>query len=61
MTEYLYKSQLKEINSKKCLNIDQQRLNELDDALVNCIIKDARPFGDFQKDGMKDFLNVAIL
>ena len=60
MTEYLYKSQLKEINSKKCLNIDQQRLNELDDALVNCIIKDARPFGDFQKDGMKDFLNVAL-
>ena len=32
----------------------------LDEAVVDCIIEDSRPFGDFSKPGMKKFLNKAI-
>ena len=52
-----YKSQKKK-TSVPILNIDSKKKQEIDKALIECVILDSRPFGDFSKPGMKKFLNV---
>ncbi len=61
LEQHLFKSQKSKSKSKdqNQNQIPSQRVKELDEALVNCIIEDARPFGDFSKPGMVKFLNVA--
>jgi len=59
--KHLYPSQLtrlKKGEKKVVFNKDQKE--ELDKAIINCIIKDSRPFADFAKKGMLNFLQVAL-
>ena len=32
--------------------------DEIDEAVINCIIQDGRPFNDFHKPGMQHLLNI---
>lgn len=57
MDKFLYESQKKIENT---LNLETKLVDDLNDAIVNCVIEDARPFGDFNKPGMIKFLKKAI-
>ena len=57
--EYLYPSQQKNYSMK--LNpIPIVRKKQLHSAVISCIIQDSRSFIDFRKDGMRQFLAVAV-
>jgi len=59
--KHLYPSQQTRLNkSEKKIAYNKDQKEELDKAVINCIIKDSRPFGDFAKKGMQDFLQVAL-
>lgn len=58
MKEFMYNSQKSKSDLPNSIPI--QRIKELDEALVNCVIEDARPFGDFSKPGMVNFLKIAL-
>ncbi|CAF1161663.1 unnamed protein product [Rotaria magnacalcarata] len=45
---------------KLIIQIDPFRKSKLDEAAIKCIIVDSRPFGDFRKRGMRDFLAAAV-
>ncbi|RNA27827.1 hypothetical protein BpHYR1_028262 [Brachionus plicatilis] len=55
--DVLYASQ---VTASKKIEIDSQRRKELNKAVLECIIIDSRPFGDFSKSGMKHFLSKAV-
>jgi len=50
----------KNATKKERTKYDPSKLAELDEAVVDCIIEDSRPFGDFSKPGLKKFINNAI-
>ena len=51
--KHLYPSQLARLKkSEKEIVFSKGHKEELDRAVINCIIKDSRPFGDFAKKGM---------
>ena len=58
-TEYMYPSQLKrkeknQDNQKSLSNkLDPKSSKELNEAIIECIVEDSRPFGDFRKSGMR--------
>ncbi|UJR07040.1 hypothetical protein I4U23_011328 [Adineta vaga] len=58
-TTYLFKSQLKQRRSNDSL-LSNELEKKLDEKQVNAIILDSRPFGDFSKEGMRDFLDTAV-
>jgi hypothetical protein len=44
--------------SRHTIPVEKKRI--LDEAVMQCIIVDARPWGDFKRDGMEKFLSVAV-
>lgn len=58
-TTFLYKSQLKDMPNKTP-TISREQKEELDNKHMNAIIIDSRPFGDFSRKGMKEFLATAV-
>ena len=40
--------------------LSNEKKRKLDEAAINCIIIDGRPWGDFRRDGMSQFLKVAV-
>jgi hypothetical protein len=40
--------------------ISSEKKRRLDEAAINCIIMDSRPWGDFRRNGMIQFLKVAV-
>ena len=55
MTEFAYESQIKLDNSNTIINKTEKK--ELHKAILDAIIIDSRPFGDFRKDGMARLLH----
>lgn len=58
-TTFLYKSQLKDVPNKTP-TISKEFKEELDKKQLNAIIVDSRPFGDFSRRGMREFLASAV-
>ena len=58
LNQYLYESQKTETTKQP--EISPSRKNEIDVAIIECILEDARPFGDFSKPGMLKLLNVIV-
>ncbi|CAF1472314.1 unnamed protein product [Adineta ricciae] len=56
---FLFKSQLKERRSESS-SLSNQFKARLDEKQVNAIILDSRPFNDFSKYGMRDFLTYTV-
>ena len=56
MFDVMYTSQLQQ-RVPKLNPIKPDRKLELDEAAIDCIITDGRPFGDFRRLGMSRFLN----
>jgi hypothetical protein len=56
----LYQSQIKEktYNSEPLFN--KNFFKKVNEAIIECIIKDSRPFGDLSKAGMRYFLSIAL-
>ncbi|MBY0580649.1 MAG: hypothetical protein K2P53_03070 [Rickettsiales bacterium] len=54
--EYLYDSQKKMFAQDQL--VETQNKDEIDEAVINCIVQDGRPFNDFHKPGMQLLLNV---
>ncbi|CAF1582881.1 unnamed protein product, partial [Didymodactylos carnosus] len=42
------------------MTIPTEKKRQLDQAAINCTISDARPWGDFKRSGMANFLSVAV-
>ncbi len=59
MYEVMYNSQRQQ-SAPKLDQIKPEKKRELDKAAVDCIITDARPFGDFRRPGMSKFLNTIL-
>ena len=38
--------------------MDKETSKKLNEAILECIIEDSRPFGDFRKKGMQEFLKL---
>ncbi|CAF1270327.1 unnamed protein product [Rotaria sordida] len=57
MSEVMYNSQRQQRVSKSN-QIKPEKKREFDEAAIDCIITDGRPFGDFRRLGMAKFLNV---
>lgn len=62
MTTFLFPSQLRE---KKSIGdadraIPVERRRQLHKAIFNAIVRDGRPFNDFSKPGLRDFLTIAV-
>ena len=57
LIKYLYKSQSQKTETNQLNPIAKPKF---DDAVINCIIEDARAFGDFRKPGMMKFLKLAL-
>lgn len=57
--DLLYDSQKKDF-ATKTPSLPPEVKKELDEKLINAIIIDSRPFGDFSRPGMKMFLTAAI-
>lgn len=55
----MYQSQLKQASSSK-LSISNELKQKLDEKQINAIIIDSRPFGDFSRKGMREFLDIAV-
>jgi hypothetical protein len=62
--DFLYPSQLKYVKTEIAANsnstVDQDKVKAINDAVIDCIIADSRPFGDFRKRGMKKFLSIVV-
>ena len=62
MNQVLLPSQQKRKKNKteyrETMPIEEKR--KIDDELIECIIKDSRSFNDFEKPGMRKFLNVVL-
>lgn len=58
MYDVMYKSQRQQ-GTPKPAQIKPDRKQELDDAAIDCIIIDSRPFGEFRRPGFEKFLSVA--
>jgi hypothetical protein len=59
MYDYMYESQrLPKIESKSLTKVDKETSKKLNEAIIEYIIEDSRPFGDFGKKGMLEFLNL---
>ena len=59
MEEVLYPSQKKSLKlNNKNIELDPKEKKILDSEMINCIITDSRAFCDFNKPGMKRFLNI---
>ena len=56
LKQYQYESH-KKITIKQS-EISPSRKNEIDQAIIDCVIEDGRPFGDFSKPGMLKLLAV---
>ncbi len=56
----LHSSQLNRIKRKRSAEIDNDKKKEIDNAILDAIIIDGRPHGDFSKNGMKKFLEIGI-
>ncbi|CAF0881754.1 unnamed protein product [Didymodactylos carnosus] len=54
------KTSLKYPSSKRTNSVSLANKKQLDIAAIKCIVKDVRSFNDFKKDGMQQFLNIAI-
>jgi len=54
--EYLYPSQRKAQDPKTNEPVSKETAQKLNEAILECIIEDSRPFGDFRKPGMRNFL-----
>lgn len=59
LEEYLYPSQRANYIAKEN-PISTERKKQLDSALISCIIHDSRSFDDFRKNGMRQFLSIAV-
>lgn len=57
MSEVMYESQRRQRVAKSS-QIRPEKKREYHDAALNCIVKDGRPFGEFRRAGMVEFLNV---
>lgn len=57
-TSFMFKSQLK--RSPDNLPIPMELKKKLDEKHVNAIILDSRSFGDFSREGMREFLATAV-
>ena len=55
-SEYLYDSQKKLLVQDELVGM--QNKDEIDEAVINCIIQDGRPFNSFHKPGMQHLLNI---
>ena len=58
MSQYLYPSQRVKVIKEH--ELSPGRKKEIDTAIANCVIEDARPFGDFKKSGMLKLLNLLV-
>jgi hypothetical protein len=59
MYDYMYESQRPpKIESKSLTKVDKETSKKLNEAILECIIEDSRPFGDFRKKGMLEFLKL---
>ena len=59
MYDYMYASQRPPtIENKSLTKVDKETSKKLNEALLECIIEDSRPFGDFRKKGMLEFLKL---
>ena len=58
LKQYQYESH-KKITIKQS-EISPSRKNEIDQAIIDCVIEDGRPFGDFSKPGMLKLLAVVV-
>ena len=56
----LFKSQIDKTPKVQAITIPSERKHELDNAAVECIIKDGLPFNTFRRPGMTNFLSKAI-
>ena len=58
LIEYMYESQRTSSINRMPLNdqIDKKTAKRINEAILECIIEDSRPFGDFHKIGMRKFL-----
>ena len=59
LTKYLNESQ-KNKKTKTKHDLLPDRIKEINQKLIDCVIKDARPFGDFSKPGMLDVFKLLI-
>lgn len=59
MDEYLFESQKRNGHLKK-QTVEPDLKKKLDRAALDCIITDARSFGDLRREGIKRFLSIAI-
>lgn len=61
LKEYLTESQQKRLlKDQEVKTLDSKLKKALDKALIECIIRDSRPFNDFRKPGMLKFLKKAV-
>jgi hypothetical protein len=59
LINYMYESQrTPSIDVAKNDQIDKKTAKRLNEAILECIIEDSRPFGDFHKSGMRKFLGL---
>jgi hypothetical protein len=50
-----------EQSTKADLSLTKERITELNEAVMNCIIQDGRSFNDFRKRGMMQFFAVSVI
>jgi hypothetical protein len=55
----MFKSQLKQLPDKNP-TVPKELKKKLDEKQMNAIVIDSRPFGDFSKEGMREFLATAV-
>ncbi|CAF3065425.1 unnamed protein product [Rotaria socialis] len=58
-TVFMYQSQLKDVPNNN-LSIPHELKQQLDEKQINATIIDSRPFGDFSRKGLREFLATAI-
>lgn len=56
----MYKSQLKEDRRPVSKSVTEELTAKLHEKQMNAIIMDSRPFGDFSRPGMREFLAAAV-
>lgn len=60
MTQLLYESQRTKKTFFGSSTLCPNRIQEINQAIIDCIVKDCRPFSDFNKPGMLKFLKVVL-